>query len=77
MIKHKRLESYASVEGLEKALQIMANYTSLPALSQQAVEVLEKNHDQINELFIRFMEGIIFFIEVEHQISIRKPELTV
>ena len=72
MIKHKRLESYASVEGLEKALQIMSNYTTLPALSQKAVEVLERNHDQINELFIRFMEEIIYFIEVEQQISIKK-----
>lgn len=77
MIQHKRLESYASVEGLEKALQIMANYTSLPALSQKAVEVLEKNLDPINELFIRFMEDIIYFVEVEHQISIKKPVLAV
>lgn len=77
MIQHKRLESYASVEGLEKALQIMANYTTLPALSQQAIKVLEKNLDPINELFIRFMEKIIFFIEVEHQISIKKPVLAV
>jgi acyl carrier protein phosphodiesterase len=77
MIQHKRLESYASIEGLEKALHIMANYTTLPALSQKAVEVLEKNHDQINELFIRFMEEIIFFIEVEHQISIKKRVLAV
>jgi acyl carrier protein phosphodiesterase len=73
MIKHKRLESYASVEGLEKALRIMANYTTLPALSQQAVEVLEKNFDPINELFIRFMEEIICFVVTEHNITIFKP----
>jgi acyl carrier protein phosphodiesterase len=76
MIQHKRLESYATTEGLEKALRIMANYTSLPALSLKAIEVLEKNLDPINELFIRFMEEIICFVEEEHQISIRKPAFT-
>jgi acyl carrier protein phosphodiesterase len=74
MIKHKRLESYASVEGLEKALQIMSNYTTLPALSQKAVEVLEKNHDPINELFLRFMEEIISIVVTEFNITIFKPE---
>ena len=73
MIKHNRLESYASVEGLEKALQIMANYTTLPALSHKAVEVLEKNHDQINEFFIRFMEEIFCFVVTEYNITILKP----
>lgn len=73
MIQHKRLESYASVEGLEKALRIMANYSSLPALSPKAVEVLGKNHDPINKLFLRFMEEIISFVETGHNITILKP----
>ncbi len=73
MIQHKRLESYASLEGLEKALRIMANYTSLPALSQKAIEILVKNYESINELFLRFMEEIVCFVVTEYNISICKP----
>lgn len=73
MIQHKRLESYATTEGLEKALRIMTNYTSLPALSLKAIEVLEKNHQTINESFLLFMEEIICYVETGHNITILKP----
>jgi acyl carrier protein phosphodiesterase len=73
MIQHKRLESYATTGGLEKSLRIMANYSSLPALSLKAIEVLEKNYEPVNELFLRFMEEIISFVETGHNITILKP----
>jgi acyl carrier protein phosphodiesterase len=73
MIRHRRLESYATLEGLEKALRIMADYTSLPAESQFATETVENHHQLLEILFTSFMEEIIRYVEQEHHITIIRP----
>ena len=50
IIRNRRLESYATLEGLEKALATMANYTSLPAMSHHAARVVEKNRESLQYL---------------------------
>lgn len=73
MINHKRLESYATLTGLEAALRTMSDHTSLPMLSHTAIVALQANYEEINRLFKLFMEEIVRFVETEYQIAIEKP----
>ena len=73
MIRNKRLESYATPEGLETSLRIMADYTSLPAQSHQINELVSENRAYISGLFAVFMEEIVDFVETGHNIIILKP----
>jgi acyl carrier protein phosphodiesterase len=62
LIQHKRLQSYAQINGLENSLSIMAKHTSLPDHSQEAIELLKNNYEMINEyshLFIQEVSGFI------------------
>ena len=74
MIQNRRLESYATTEGLEKALRIMSDYTTLPPGSRQAVETVEIHHEQLTLFFVAFMEEIIDQVEKVHGITIMRPQ---
>lgn len=74
MIRHRRLESYATLDGLEKALRIMSDYTTLPPGSRQAVETVKMHEEQLTCIFVRFMEEIIDYVEKGHGILILRPE---
>lgn len=74
MIQHRRLESYATTQGLEKALRIMSEYTSLPPHSHRVVETVNNHHDILLELFARFMGEITNFVEKNHQIPLDRPD---
>ncbi len=58
LIKSRRLESYADIEGIRKTFHIMSKHTSLPDYSNWAVEQLEKNYDIIEAQFFPFFEDI-------------------
>lgn len=73
LIKNRRLESYAHVEGIRQSLEIMSRYTSLPEKSEKAIEVLQYNFEYINNLFIDFMHELIAFSEDETGIKIKNP----
>ena len=73
IIRNRRLESYATPEGLEKALEVMAKYTSLPPMSHQVTDVVEKNRSGLQALFTVFMADILQFVENEHGISVLRP----
>jgi acyl carrier protein phosphodiesterase len=75
IIRNRRLESYATLEGFEKALAIMANYTSLPAMSHHAVMVVEENRENLQSLFTAFMKEVLQFVEEEHGIPVFRPLL--
>lgn len=75
MISNKRLEAYATLEGTEKALAIMAKYSSLPDHSEYAVEAIARNEEELHTLFGRFMTDITTFVESEHNIRIMKPQV--
>ena len=63
LIRNKRLQSYAEIEGIIKAIEIMGNYTSLPAESHFAKTTLLENYDFLKERFIEFFREIIQFTE--------------
>ncbi len=63
LIKNKRLRSYAEIDGIIKAIEIMGNYTSLPSESLHAKKILLENYDFIEERFVAFFPEIIQFTE--------------
>ncbi|MFN8257656.1 MAG: ACP phosphodiesterase [Bacteroidales bacterium] len=65
MIAKNRLQSYYEIEGIENALKIMSKYTSLPAESSFAVEVMKNNYGFINDKFIDFFSEIIDYVNLE------------
>ncbi len=65
MIAKNRLLSYSKIEGIENALQLMAKYTSLPAESNFAMEVLNINYQLINQQFLLFFDELILHVKNE------------
>lgn len=76
LIQNKRLESYASVDGIVEALRIMSNYSSMPPKSEAAKTIFQDNYQIFEEIFHCFMQDIIEFVGSEHGIEIKKPEST-
>jgi len=70
LIQHKRLESYATIEGIQKSLEIMGRYTSLPEKSENASITLKKNYSFLENNFSEFILEIIGFIHSEYDIKI-------
>jgi acyl carrier protein phosphodiesterase len=73
LIQNKRLESYASVDGIIQSLHIMGKYSSLPSKSAMAKKVLKENYTFLDENFKRFMQELQAF--VDEQLSLKKPAL--
>ncbi len=74
LIQNRRLESYATTSGIQKSLEIMSRYTSLPDKSKKAIEILELNFSFLEKNFMSFMNDIIDFISNEFQFEIQRPE---
>ncbi len=74
LIQNKRLESYATKEGLYKALEVMAKYTSLPPLQDEALRILSLHQTDLLEHFRQFMKEVVTFVEQDKGIRILKPE---
>lgn len=75
LIQHKRLESYARKDGIQKSLEIMSRYTSLPEKSEKAMQVLSENFQLFDQNFELFMKDMIEFVEEVQNIPIKKPGL--
>ena len=73
LIQNKRLESYASIDGITESLRIMSNYTSLPAKSEQAKQILEENYSWILTNFHEFMEDLMRFVSEFQGKEFKKP----
>ena len=73
LIKNKRLESYASTSGIIEALQIMSNYSSLPAKSDFVLQTLENNYAFFEDNFKAFMSDLINFISEKYGVELRNP----
>jgi acyl carrier protein phosphodiesterase len=73
LIQNRRLESYATAEGIRDSLEIMSRYSSLPEKSAKAVEIMVANSRFLEQNFFRFMFEIIDFVEVQHNIKIYAP----
>ncbi len=59
LIKSRRLENYRHISGIEKSLQIMSNYTSLPAKTGLAIEILENSYEKFNIEFKQFFPEVM------------------
>lgn len=75
LIQDRRLESYSSTVGIQKSLEIMSRYTSLPNKSVKAVEIMKTNFHFFEENFIHFMNELIEFVEADFCVEIKKPDL--
>lgn len=75
LIKNRRLESYASHEGMRRTLEIMSRYTSLPAHAPEAIEILKENQGFLLKNFETFMSEIIVFVEDKFGVEIEGPGL--
>ncbi|MEN8116004.1 MAG: ACP phosphodiesterase [Bacteroidota bacterium] len=73
LINNKRLESYATVDGIINSMRIMSNYSSLPPKSQPAKIILENNYGYLEENFTVFMDDIINYVSGNYDIKIKKP----
>ena len=59
LIQHRRLESYASVNGIVQTLKIMSNYSSLPAKSDFVKETIQANNNFFEVNFSEFIADLI------------------
>ena len=59
LIQHRRLESYASVNGIVQTLKIMSNYSSLPAKSNFVKETIQANNNFFEVNFSEFIADLI------------------
>lgn len=75
MIQNKRLQSYASFDGIEKTLRIMAQRTSLPSETEFAIKILEDEYPFFNQAFNQFFPEIIRFVESKGDYLIERPNL--
>ncbi len=58
IVKSRRLETYATLEGIDKSLRIMCNYSSLPDHTTWAMQQMELFHEQFNAEFLAFFTEI-------------------
>jgi acyl carrier protein phosphodiesterase len=73
MIHNRRLESYATTEGIDTSLRIMSGYSSIPYRESFIPELLSSLHDQLFHLFNQFMDDIIYFINESENLAIVRP----
>ncbi len=73
LIQNRRLESYASVDGISQSVKIMSNYTSLPDKIDIARFILLEHYEFLSANFIDFMNDIIEFVSSSHNIILQKP----
>jgi acyl carrier protein phosphodiesterase len=69
-IKHRWLNSYDTIGGMEKVLRGMTKNTSLPDGTDFAIGVLEKNYEVLKNDFIEFFPQIIQHVEAKHLILV-------
>lgn len=73
LIQHRRLESYAATQGIQKSLEIMSRYTSLPDNSKRAITVMKSNNPFFEENFAEFMGELVHFVTNEFNVEIIIP----
>jgi len=74
LIKSRRLESYATLEGIHRALEIMSNYTSLPNKADYALQVLESDYEALEAEFSHFFPELMGMVQKEYNITLEVPD---
>lgn len=65
MIKSRRLETYATVEGIGRSLEIMSDYSSLPSETDWAIEQLQQFDAFFHAEFIGFFDELRVMVSEE------------
>lgn len=69
LVVNKRLLSYATISGVKKTLHSMSKYSTLPAASDFAIEILKTYyHDYLTEFHV-FFPKIIRFLQEKYEIQ--------
>jgi len=74
LIQNRRLESYATIDGITDSIRIMSKYSSLPAKYEFAKDVLISHYDFYAEIFFVFMAEIIDFVSGSFNVNLPKPD---
>ncbi|HSB07521.1 MAG TPA: ACP phosphodiesterase [Thermodesulfobacteriota bacterium] len=69
-MNHRRMESYATVEGIEGVLHAMVRRTSLPDRTDYAIDNLKTHYDGYRKEFCNYFTHLIGYIEDRFEISI-------
>jgi len=77
LIQNRRLESYSTVNGIQKSLELMSKYTSLPGKSEKAMEIMKYNQQFFEDNFAVFIKDMINFVENNYDIKIQKPDFAI
>lgn len=72
LVQNRRLESYASVDGIIQSVRIMSKYTSLPDKTDIAKKVLLEHYEFLANNFMVFMNDIIEYVSSSHNIILQK-----
>lgn len=74
LIQNRRLESYATVNGIIDSIRIMSKYSSLPDKHDFAKKILISNYDFLTENFHLFMSEIIDFVSEHWGVDFKRPD---
>ena len=74
LIQNRRLESYASVDGIVQSVKIMSDYTSLPNKTEIAKQILLEHYEFLAANFLDFMNDMIEFVSSSQNIILQKPD---
>jgi acyl carrier protein phosphodiesterase len=77
LIQNRRLESYASINGIIQAITIMSNYTTLPAKASFVMHTMQINYDYFDDNFKAFMFDIIEFIKEKYGLELKNPDFAI
>ncbi|MEL7585516.1 MAG: ACP phosphodiesterase [Prolixibacteraceae bacterium] len=72
-VAHRRLESYACLDGISETLSIMGKRTTLPDEADQAMRVLYEEFFQIKAAFDLFFPELIAFVEQSFGLTLKQP----
>ena len=70
LIKNRRLETYATIDGIIESVSIMSKYTSLPAKPAILRETLIESYPFFRENFTDFMNDLINFVNNSYDFEI-------
>ena len=76
LIQHKRLVSYASVDGIIQSLKIMGKHSSLPSKSEEAERILLENYTELETNFTYFFNDLLDFVYEKQGVKLIKPDFT-
>lgn len=73
LIQNRRLESYATIDGIIQSLKIMSKYSSLPEQSKFVELAIKTENEFLDQNFKDFMSEMVQYLLENHSIDLQKP----